>query len=251
MSADNGAPAVPVNRLPVSQQPQPQVEITSSGGLAPKNMEQLWRLAVAVSKSGLAPKSVQSTEAIFTAMAMGLELGLQPMTALRSIAVVNGRPTMWGDAIMARCLQSPSCKGIDEVMEGKGDDLTAVCTVKREGFEPHVVRFSIADAKRAKLWGKQGPWSEYPERMLKYRARGFALRDRFADLLQGIVSHEEARDMPTDPQVVQAVVVPPQEPQQAAYEPGELPTEPELVRAGEAAVADGSMFGEEKTAYGN
>jgi len=78
MSEENGtittAPAVPINRLPATQQTVPAVEISANGGLAPKNMEQLWRLATAVAKSGLAPKGFSSTEAIFTAMAMGLEL---------------------------------------------------------------------------------------------------------------------------------------------------------------------------------
>ena len=57
--------------------------------------------------------------------------------------------------------------------------------------------FSKEKAMNAKLWGKDGPWKTYPERMLKMRARGFALRDAFADRLKGIITAEEARDYPS------------------------------------------------------
>jgi hypothetical protein len=59
------------------------------------------------------------------------------------------------------------------------------------------VSFSVSDAKRAGLWGKSGPWANYPERMLKYRARGFCLRDAFPDVLKGLITIEEANDYPT------------------------------------------------------
>jgi hypothetical protein len=54
----------------------------------------------------------------------------------------------------------------------------------------------MADAKRAGLAGKSGPWSQYPERMLALRARGFALRNAFADALRGLITAEEAQDYP-------------------------------------------------------
>ena len=56
--------------------------------------------------------------------------------------------------------------------------------------------FSEQDAKVAGLWGKSGPWKQYPKRMLQMRARGFNLRDNFADILGGLITAEEARDMP-------------------------------------------------------
>lgn len=80
------------------------------------------------------------------------------------------------------------------------DDRTrAICTVWRKGqAEPTTRTFSIADAKRAKLWGKPGPWTEYPARMLQMRARSFALRDAFPDVLKGLRTVEELQDIPPD-----------------------------------------------------
>ena len=80
--------------------------------------------------------------------------------------------------------------------------MRAVCTVMRahgEMIEKTIRYFSVANAKTAKLWGKQGPWTQYPERMLAQRARGFALRDAFPDALKGIITREEAEDIPTKP----------------------------------------------------
>lgn len=76
--------------------------------------------------------------------------------------------------------------------------MVAVCVAVRQGASAVTARFSVADAKKAGLWGKQGPWQQYPARMLQLRARGFALRDAFPDVLRGIISAEEARDMPTE-----------------------------------------------------
>ena len=60
----------------------------------------------------------------------------------------------------------------------------------------HERKFSVADAKKAHLWGRRGPWENYPERMLQMRARGFALRDSFPDALKGVITVEEAQDFP-------------------------------------------------------
>ena len=62
-------------------------------------------------------------------------------------------------------------------------------------------------AKQAGLWGKPGPWSQYPDRMMLARARAFAYRDGFADVLKGVRSIEEENDIASEP-VTTAVSVP-------------------------------------------
>ncbi len=68
-------------------------------GLIPQTLDDVYRLATAIAKSGLAPQQMRTPEAITVAILTGLELGLPPMFALNKIAVINGRPTLWGDAI--------------------------------------------------------------------------------------------------------------------------------------------------------
>jgi hypothetical protein len=106
---------------------------------------------------------------------------------------------VYGDAAMALVQASPVCEDVEEYFEDEGTpNPVAVCVAKRKGRKPVTVRFSVEDAKRAGLWGKQGPWSAYPKRMMQMRARGFALRDAFPDVLKGMITAEEAQDYPSD-----------------------------------------------------
>lgn len=167
-----------------------------SGGrvraIVPQSMEEAYRLANAVCMAGMAPKGLDTPEKAMIAIMHGMEVGLPPMMALQRIAVVNGRPTIWGDAAMGLVRASGLAEWISEKIEGIGDTRAATCEAKRRG-EPKATpgRFSVSDAKKAGLWGKTGPWQQYPDRMLQMRARGFCLRDGFADVLGGLYLREE------------------------------------------------------------
>lgn len=159
--------------------------------IVPKSMDEAYRLAKAVVMSGIAPKG-DSAEACMIKIMHGLEVGLPPLAALQRIAVVNGRPVIWGDGAISLVRGSGLCEYINERIEGEGESTAAICEVQRRGEpEPIVRTFSVSDAKRAGLWGKSGPWQQYPARMLTMRARGFALRDGFADVLGGMYLREE------------------------------------------------------------
>ena len=178
---------------------------TPARGLALATFDDAFRFASMVAKSDFAPKDFKGKpESCLLAIQHGSEVGLSPMQSLQSIAVINGRPTIWGDAALALVMGSPVCEHVSEGIDGEGEQMAAICVAKRRGYEKAtVVRFSVADAKKAGLWGKSGPWTQYPKRMLQLRARGFALRDAFPDVLKGLVTAEEAQDYPTP-------VVPPQ-----------------------------------------
>jgi hypothetical protein len=172
--------------------------------IVPQTIEEVFRLSKAVAASGI---------------------GLPPMQAIQRIAVVNGRPAVWGDAIPALLL----ARGfrIREWVEGSDDSRCAVCEIKRPDGEKIERRFSIGDAKRAGLWqtaakvrrkAKDGtwyekdndsPWFRFPERMLQMRARGFAARDGAADALSGLYLREEideAQTVEAAPQIKAAVL---------------------------------------------
>lgn len=163
-------------------------------GIELSTMEDLYRFSQAVAVSGFAPKGMEKPESIMVAIQHGFELGLKPMQSLQSIAVINGRPGIYGDAALAIVRNSGELEEFSETITGEGDKRTAVCKIKRNGFAAAESSFSMADAQRAGLLGKPGPWSQYPERMLKFRARGFALRDNFGDYLRGLKTVEEITD---------------------------------------------------------
>ena len=186
--------------------------------LAPKDLDEAMRFADMLAGSSIVPKDyIGKPGNCLVAIQWGMELGLQPMQAMQSIAVINGRPSLWGDAMLALVKAHPAFEWIKEECDGN----VATCTIKRRG-EPEVVQsFSLEEAKRAGLTGKQGPWTQYPKRMLQMRARGFALRDAFPDALRGVVSAEEARDTPTERDMGAAEVVSSRPAQAAA--PAALP----------------------------
>ena len=166
--------------------------------LMPQTFDQLVMFSEMAAQSELVPKDYRGKPAnIMLSVQMGSELGLSPMQSLLSIAVINGRPGVWGDGLIGLCRQSPLCEDITEWFEDEGDERSALCTAKRKGAHPCTSRFSVADAKRAGLWGKD-IWQKYPDRMLQNRARGYALRDAFPDLLRGLKTVEELRDTPAD-----------------------------------------------------
>lgn len=167
----------------------------SGFSLAPQSLDEAMRFAEILSKSSIVPKDFQGNAGnILVAVQWGAELGLPPLQAMQNIAVINGRPSIWGDAVLALVRGSNLLESIDEQCDGT----RAVCTVKRRG-EPAVERaFTTEDAKRAGLLGKPGPWQQYPTRMLQLRARSWALRDVFPDVLRGVHIAEEAQDMPAE-----------------------------------------------------
>ncbi|WP_287027931.1 recombinase RecT [Herbaspirillum sp.] len=132
---------------------------------------------------------------VLVAIQWGMEIGLKPMQAMQNIAVINGRPSIWGDAALALVKASPHYEDVIETYEGTGDKKKAVCIAKRKGRTDVVSEFSVEDAKTAGLYKKSGPWTQYPDRMLQMRARSFALRDQFPDVLKGLSIAEEAMDI--------------------------------------------------------
>ncbi|MCW1908593.1 MAG: recombinase RecT [Candidatus Saccharibacteria bacterium] len=168
----------------------------STGGfMSVATLEQALKCSEYIAQSSFCPQVFRGKPGdVLVCLQMGQELGLKPMQALQNIAVINGRPSLWGDAMLAVCRQSPEFEYINENV--KEDTMVATCVIKRKNEPEFVSTFSKEDAKVASLWGKQGPWTQYPKRMLQMRARGFCLRDSFPDLLRGIISSEEAQDIP-------------------------------------------------------
>lgn len=176
---------------------------TTGAGFAlqPANLQEAMQMADMLAKSQMVPKCYQNKpNDTLVAMMMGSELGLNPIQALQNIAVINGKPAIYGDALLALVQSHPKFGGHEESFDE--NSMTASCTVWRKGDQKeHTVTFSKFDAEKAGLWGKQGPWQQYPKRMLMWRARGYALRDKFADALGGLITVEEARDMPEEREV--------------------------------------------------
>src|SRR4030095_13305373 len=129
---------------------------------------------------------------------MGAELGLSPPAALQSISVINGKPSVWGDGAIALVQASGLLVDHEEGVEGEGDERYGYRRMGRRGrATPSFKNFSIADAKRAGLWGRN-VWKGYPDVMLVARARSACRRAAARDVLTGVIPREEALDYPPE-----------------------------------------------------
>jgi len=162
--------------------------------MVPANLHEAVQLAEIMLQSGIVPGGLETPQKLALALAIGQEVGFGPAASMNSIMVVNGKPSIYGDGVLALLHGSGLLTAYEdndhEVAEKvENQDASAASIVKlwRKGQErPYVGRFSVTDAKSAGLWGKAGPWKKYPRRMLWRRAMNEAVVKGFPDLMNGI-----------------------------------------------------------------
>lgn len=180
-------------------------------GLMIQNAQQMWDMAGVIARSQFKPKGLNTQEDIFLGIQYGFDVGLtSPLQIVQNIAVVNGRPSFYGDMLLGICKASDVFEDhYEEVKQEKDhegkDDLVCYCYAHRKGeSKPHVGRFSFREAQRAGLTGKD-TYKGYPKDMLMWKARARAFRAAFPDVLKG-VSFKEDLDEPRTRTTVDADV---------------------------------------------
>jgi hypothetical protein len=183
------------------------------------------KFAKLMAESELVPKAFQGKAGnVLIAVQMGAEIGVTPMQAIQNIAVINGKPGIYGDLGKA-ILQKNGCKIEERDMEEVRKTGVAMCKITRPDGHVTLRTFSIDDAKTARLWGKEGPWTNYPYRQLSWRAFWFAARDGASDFLKGLAGAEELVDYPEDTVETTAVTLPRRASETAALPPKEEPAQ--------------------------
>lgn len=164
----------------------------------PRNLTELMSWSKLVVSSGLAPKGMNES-AVVIAVQMGAELRITPTQALQNIAVINNRPSIWGDLGLALFKRDAAYEAIEErppdEAEVKGEGF---CRIRLKDGSTIERRFSREHAKKAKLYersGATGPWNTYEGRMLQMRARWWAMRDAAPEVFKGCSSREEQEDV--------------------------------------------------------
>lgn len=174
--------------------------------IVPATPQEVDEYARLLCQNHMAPKSYDNDPGkVAIGVMASLELGIPPLQGLQGIYVINGVPTVWGDLALALANQSGLMKSFAEWNEGdwKDDTYKALCRIVRHDRpdEETLGEFSKRMAFTAQLLGKKGPWQTYPWRMMKMRARGFALRDAVPEALKGMKLTEEMIDT-TDADIV-------------------------------------------------
>ncbi len=170
--------------------------------MVPKSIAEVRELARLIALAEWAPDSYRDLDGNYVqqkielAIMHGATVGLGPIAAVQSIAVIDGMPTIWGDGALSIVERSGLLEDmLEEYRSDPEEGLAAICTMRRRRRPtPIQNRFSMAMAEQAQLTRKEGPWQSYPQRMLKMRARSWSIRDGFADVLRGLHIREEVDD---------------------------------------------------------
>lgn len=191
--------------VPATPRAVAPVAVEDGRGIVLRSMDDLARFAVAAVKSGLAP--VAAPEAVMVLVQTGMEAGLSPMAALRSLYITPGasRPGWYTESAVAVVRSKGNVRLLEFGCEHGPDGAPLFGWARgerKDGIGGLVERrFSVDDAKRAGLWGRTSrngspsPWVLYPARMLQARALGFLVHDLWSDALMGLPLREELDDV--------------------------------------------------------
>lgn len=159
---------------------------------APFMSHDQWQLMIeqarVLVKSGFLPKSLDTPEKAVAVMLTGRELGIGTMTALRSIHIINGVPTLESQLMAALIYRDHGDDALDIV-----ESTETRCTIqyKRRGWrQPRQYTYTITDAKTAGLLSKEN-WRYHPKAMLRARAISAVARIAFQDSTCGLYTPEE------------------------------------------------------------
>ena len=187
------------------------------GVLVPQDLDGLWRLTSILCETDIAGDYKGKPAEAFVAIQLGMSVGLNYMQSLQSVAVIQKKPSLYGDATTAICKASGELTEHDEYWEVDGerqddydgpadlaewpDDVKAVVMMKRKGIkQPKVSKYSVGDAKRMEKWnkfteyGNKSVWQKHPKDMLMWKARHKTQSVVFADSLKGFLPARIAAD---------------------------------------------------------
>lgn len=159
------------------------------------NMSQLVTMLEVTLRSGLAPSGCKTLSDAIIRTQHGMSVGLDPMRALQSVYVVNGRPCLWGSAIPGIILSSGKCKLWKVEVVGEGEKMLARVTTERSDVAgENIYEFSMQDAILAGLPNKNPTWKSYPKDHLRHKAVARAASGLYGDLMSGLGVVEDMQD---------------------------------------------------------
>ena len=170
------------------------------------SVDQVERMAVAVAKSGLF--GVRTPDQAMALMLIAQAEGLHPAIAARDYHVINNRPTLRADAMLAR-FQAAGGK----VEWGEYTDTRVVGTFSHPQGGSVRIEWTTKMAQDAGLT-RNPTWKSYPRQMLRARCISEGIRTIYPGVTVGTYTPEEAADMepvrtaPAPPPLVEEVPPP-------------------------------------------
>lgn len=165
------AELVPVERLPMVKQHISVSELqTISKAISPKLF------------------SLNSDAEVFTLMMLGQADGIHPITALRRYHIIDGKPSMKADAMLACFLEA----GGRVNWKTRNDECVEAEFCNKDTCIP--VKWNMERARKAGIAGRKN-WASYPCQMLTARVISEGVRLVMPQIVTGIYTPEEVMDM--------------------------------------------------------
>lgn len=201
-AAPAAAPAPAAARPALSPPPAAtsgaELTVIDTRAMVPRDIDQAWTLAENLAKSHLLPQALLlKPYDVFAILLTGHELGLTPMQAIRGIYVVEGRPFLSADLLVALCLRRRDVCEYFVIAETNRE--RATYRTKRLGCEPVIYTYTADEARTAGLFDKgdtpekraRNNWNTNTADMLRKRAASKLARTVYPDIVFGIAEESE------------------------------------------------------------
>lgn len=155
----------------------------------PDVMNGAMQVAKQIAQSTIIPRALQGKPGdVLVVLLTGREFGLQPMQAMRSLHVVDGKPVMAADLMVGLCLGRREVCEYFTLVESTAEKATY--KTKRVGTQEVVLTWTWKQAEKAGVTGKDN-WRKYPESMLRARCASALARAVYPDLMAGTYDPDE------------------------------------------------------------
>ena len=189
---------------PVAQPEQRAIAVSGGAqstrtplGFVAQNMDELFRQAQFLANSDLIPKALRrKPHDVFVILWTGRSFDIiDPMLAIRSLNVIDGKAEFGAQAMVARCLGSGLCAYFKPIQSECDDSKATYETLRRGHNEPTRFVYTIDKAKRLGLVGRGGNWASQPDTMLRRRCQSSLAREVYPDVVGGLYDHDELREL--------------------------------------------------------
>lgn len=161
--------------------------------------EMAQRMAIALSKSDLIPKSYKGNiPNTMIALELSKRTGVSPIMVMQNLHIIQGKPS-WSSSFIIAVINSYKkfSMPLNFDIQGEGNELSCIAWTKGvdgERYEsPKIdINMAIAEGWMNKVGSK---WKTMPELMIRYRAAAFFGRLYCPELLLGMQSQDEVIDV--------------------------------------------------------
>lgn len=164
---------------------QAETALQQESSLNPSSFEQVRKVAQLLQKSSLVPKALKGDEAgTMLVITQSIQLGIPWTVGIKELYVVDSKVNPSARLLRSMVERHPSCELFD--VEEATETSCTVAIKKSNWSEPKYLSYTLEDAKKAGLTGRNPNYQTRPREMLIARASGLAAQTYFPSVCLGL-----------------------------------------------------------------